>query len=75
MRYEAAQQEIIEAEEIERQEALKKIAFLAKRYDIDRGDLYNIFSESNSREENDNSQYVFNKSAVTKKFDPFFDAW
>ena len=75
MRYEAAQKEIIEAEEIERQEALKKIAFLAKRYDIDREDLFNIFSESNSSKENDNSQYVFKKSAVTKKFDPFFDAW
>ncbi|WP_143704616.1 hypothetical protein [Porphyrobacter sp. TH134] len=63
------EREAFEVQEIEREEAVNKIAALVKYYSLSKKEVLSVFSSSsdNDRTAPDLPQ--------TKNFDPFFDAW
>jgi hypothetical protein len=58
-----------EFEEIQRAEALEKIALLIKRYDLQRDELAKLFPEPVAKASGNE------KTSGGRPFDPFFDAW
>ncbi len=62
-------QELEEYETIQREEALKKIAALVKRYQFTHSDLLSIVPTPVGHEMGEG------EALPERKFDPFFDAW
>ncbi len=61
--------ELLEAEAIQREDALKRIAALVRRYELTQAEVLQIWA-------GDPSAALARKSLPeAKRFDPFFDAW
>lgn len=61
-------QDLREAEAIHREEALKRIAALVRRYELTRDDVLQIWADSQTKSPPE-------ALPPAKRFDPFFDAW
>ena len=61
--------EFEEYEAIQREEALKKIESLVKRYGFDRTELLSVLPAPIEQNK------LHGEHPVARKFDPFFDAW
>ena len=75
MRNNLAQLERLEAEEIAREDAIKRIVALVKRHNLRREDFAQIFGDTDESEQPAKNHYLDAASPAARLFDPFFDAW
>jgi hypothetical protein len=70
-----SQKEIVEHEEIAREEALQKVAQIVKQFNLRQDEIAEIFDGSDCRQGSEDSNYLISSKPASKLFDPFFDAW
>lgn len=70
MTYSKALAEMLEAEEIQRDEALRRIVAMVKRYEFTPTELLAIFTDVQTKQTHENCD-----DPSVKSFNPLFDVW